>query len=134
MFDLLVRSGDPQSLHIAIDFVGHSNQKGRRSDATEREAMWRALEASAPAEDRAGYCGREFRHCFGYALQLLTIASIDPRMTEVNYGFVKSKVRGHTTLETPPTIVLCFVLAIVVGYFAGRLMTIRERMRSDRDY
>ena len=73
-------------------------------------------------------------YCFGYALQLLTIASIDPRITAVNYGFVKSKVRGNTTLETPPTIVLCFVLAIVVGYFAGRVMTIRERMRSDRDF
>ncbi len=52
---LLVQAGDPQSLHIAIDFVGRSVQKGRISDTGERDAMWRALEASAPVEDRADY-------------------------------------------------------------------------------
>jgi hypothetical protein len=55
VLNLLVETGDPQSLHIAIDFVGHSVQKGRRSDPAEREAMWRVLEASAPVEDRADY-------------------------------------------------------------------------------
>jgi hypothetical protein len=34
-------------------------------------------------------------------------------------------------MEAPP-IVLCFVLAIVVGYFAGRLGTLRGRNRSER--
>jgi hypothetical protein len=55
VLDLLVQAGDPQSLDIAVDFVGHSIQKGCRSDAKEREAMWRVLEASAPVEDRADY-------------------------------------------------------------------------------
>jgi hypothetical protein len=44
-----------QALHIAVDFVGYSVQKGRTSDVAEREAMWRVLEASAPVEDRADY-------------------------------------------------------------------------------
>jgi hypothetical protein len=55
VLDLLIRAGDPSSLHIAVDFVGHTVQKSRRSDAAERDAMWRALEASAPIEDRADY-------------------------------------------------------------------------------
>jgi hypothetical protein len=55
ILDLLVQAGDPQSLHIAVDFVGHSVQRGRISDTSEREAMWRALEASAPVDDRADY-------------------------------------------------------------------------------
>lgn len=55
VLDSLVHAGDPQSLHIAVDFVGHSVQKGRPFDAAEREAMWRTLEASAPVEDRADY-------------------------------------------------------------------------------
>jgi hypothetical protein len=29
--------------------------------------------------------------------------------------------------------VLCFILAIVVGYFAGRMSNIRDRARSDQD-
>ncbi len=52
---LLVEAGDSQSLHIAVDFVGQSLHQGRTSDGIEREAMWRALEASAPVEDRADY-------------------------------------------------------------------------------
>jgi len=36
-------------------------------------------------------------------------------------------------MEPPPTIVLCFVFAIIVGYFAGRIMSIRDRIRSDRE-
>jgi hypothetical protein len=55
VLDLLVQAGDARSLHIAVDFVGHSIQKDRKSDATEREAMWRVLEASASVEDRADY-------------------------------------------------------------------------------
>jgi len=55
VLDLLVQAGDPESLHIALDFVGQSIQKGRTSDASEREAVWRVLEASAPVEDRADY-------------------------------------------------------------------------------
>jgi hypothetical protein len=34
-------------------------------------------------------------------------------------------------VQGPPTIVLCFVLAIVLGYFAGRTMNIVDR--SDRE-
>jgi hypothetical protein len=55
VLDLLVQAGDPSSLHIAVDFVGHSVQKGRISDAAEREAMWRVLSASAPIGDRGDY-------------------------------------------------------------------------------
>jgi len=55
VLDALGGAGDTESLHIAIDFVGHCVQKQRPFDATEREAMWRALEFSAPAEDRADY-------------------------------------------------------------------------------
>jgi len=36
-------------------------------------------------------------------------------------------------LETPPVEILCFVFAIVVGYFAGRSLHLRDRMRSGRD-
>jgi hypothetical protein len=55
VLELLLRAGDSQSLHIAVDFVGHSVQKGRSSDAIEREAMWRVLEVSARVEDRTDY-------------------------------------------------------------------------------
>jgi hypothetical protein len=55
VLDLLVHAGDPESLHIALDFVGQSLQKGRRLDAAEREAMWRVLEVSARVEDRTDY-------------------------------------------------------------------------------
>jgi hypothetical protein len=55
VLNLLTKAGDAQSLHIAVDFVGHSNQKGRPFDATELEAMWKVLEASAPLDDRADY-------------------------------------------------------------------------------
>ena len=55
VLDMLVQAGDPQSLHVAVDFVGQSIQNGRRSDRVERDAMWRVLEASAPIEDRADY-------------------------------------------------------------------------------
>ena len=55
VLDLLVRAADPESLHIAVDFVGQRVQKRRFDDPTEREAMWRVLEASAPVEDRADY-------------------------------------------------------------------------------
>jgi hypothetical protein len=33
-------------------------------------------------------------------------------------------------VDGPSTLVLCFVLAIVVGYFAGRFMEILNRTRS----
>ena len=36
-------------------------------------------------------------------------------------------------VPVPPTPVLCFVFAIVVGYFAGRLLSIRDRIRSGRE-
>jgi hypothetical protein len=55
VLDTLSRAGDTESLHIAVDFVGHCVQKQRPFDATEREAMWRVLERSAPVEDRADY-------------------------------------------------------------------------------
>jgi hypothetical protein len=31
-----------------------------------------------------------------------------------------------------PVPVLCFVLAVVVGYFVGRAIALKDRMRSDR--
>ncbi len=34
-------------------------------------------------------------------------------------------------VEPPPTIVLCFILAIVIGYFTGR--TVRMLDRSDHE-
>jgi hypothetical protein len=55
ILDLLVKAGDPQSLHIAVDFIGHAGQKHRTLSAAEREAVWRVLEASAPVDDRADY-------------------------------------------------------------------------------
>jgi hypothetical protein len=55
IFELLVKAGDPQSLHIAVDFIGHAGQRHRKLSAAEREAVWRVLEASAPVEDRADY-------------------------------------------------------------------------------
>jgi hypothetical protein len=55
VLDLLIHAGDRDSLHIAMDFIGHSLQKGRLSDTTEREAMWRVLAASAPVDDRGDY-------------------------------------------------------------------------------
>ncbi len=36
-------------------------------------------------------------------------------------------------VDSPSTLVLCFILAVVVGYFAGRTLNIRNRMGSDRD-
>jgi hypothetical protein len=36
-------------------------------------------------------------------------------------------------VDSPSTLVLCFILAVVVGYFAGRTLSIRNRMSSDRD-
>ena len=48
------------------------------------------------------------------------------------FGRIQVGLRTNT-LEAPPIIVLCFVLAIVVGYFAGRVISIRDRIRSDRD-
>jgi hypothetical protein len=64
ILDLLVDAGDPSSLHIAVDFVGNSVQRGRRSDTTERDAMWRVLEASGPVEDRADYWWRRAVEAF----------------------------------------------------------------------
>jgi hypothetical protein len=55
VLNLLVQAADPPSINTALDFVGHSVQKGRISDPLEREAMWRVIEASAPIEDRADY-------------------------------------------------------------------------------
>jgi hypothetical protein len=55
VLDLLVKAGDPQSLHIAVDFIGNAGQKHRTLSAAEREAVWRVLEASAPVDDRADY-------------------------------------------------------------------------------
>jgi hypothetical protein len=55
VLDLLVRAGDAQSLHIAVDFIGHAGQKHRDFSPSEREAVWRVLKASAPVEDRADY-------------------------------------------------------------------------------
>jgi hypothetical protein len=54
ILDLLVRAGDPSSLHIAEDFVGR--WLTRRPDETlDIAAVWRVLEASAPVDDRAGH-------------------------------------------------------------------------------
>jgi hypothetical protein len=36
-------------------------------------------------------------------------------------------------LEAPPPMVLYFVLAIVVGYFAGRFKGVLDRIRSSQD-
>ncbi len=36
-------------------------------------------------------------------------------------------------VDSPSTLVLCFVLALVVGYFAGRTLGILNRIRSNRD-
>jgi hypothetical protein len=36
-------------------------------------------------------------------------------------------------MDSQLTSVLCFVLAIVVGYFAGRVSTVLNRNRSGRD-
>lgn len=55
VLDLLVQSGEPSSLHIAVDFVGRAVQKNRAFHSGERAAMWRVLAASAPIEDRSSY-------------------------------------------------------------------------------
>ncbi len=55
VLDLLVSAGDPSSLHIATDFIGHCIQFERPFQRDERAAMWRVLDASAPIEDRAHY-------------------------------------------------------------------------------
>ena len=36
-------------------------------------------------------------------------------------------------LEVQLTTVLCFVLAIVVGYFVGRTIGVRDRIGADRE-
>jgi hypothetical protein len=36
-------------------------------------------------------------------------------------------------MDAPPVVAMCFVLAVVVGYFAGRMMSIRDRFPSDRE-
>jgi hypothetical protein len=70
---------------------------------------------------------------------MLTNANIDGMLTAIHHGYdrpicdrIQVGLRVET-LEPPPTIVLCFVLAIVVGYFAGRTVEIRNRIRSDRE-
>jgi hypothetical protein len=61
----LSHAGDAESLHIAVDFVGNCLQKQRPFEATEREAMWRVLESSAPVEDRADYWWTRALQAFG---------------------------------------------------------------------
>jgi hypothetical protein len=36
-------------------------------------------------------------------------------------------------MDAPPLIVLVWVLAVVIGYFAGRTLGILDQTRSDRD-
>ena len=55
VLDVLVKAGNPETLHIAVDFGGHCIQRGRQVDPVERAAMWRVLEASGPVDDRAEY-------------------------------------------------------------------------------
>ncbi len=56
VLDVLVQAGDPQSLFIAVDFIGHWFDRGRLDSEPETlAAIWSVLKASAPIEDRADY-------------------------------------------------------------------------------
>jgi hypothetical protein len=53
ILDLLVRAGDPPSLHIAADFIGR--WQGRAKQTLDIPAIWRTLKVSARVDDRSDY-------------------------------------------------------------------------------
>lgn len=53
--DLLIKAGDPRALQIAMEIVGRATEKRRAFTPAERDAVWRALAASAPVADRADH-------------------------------------------------------------------------------